>query len=70
MEKKKFLSTVLSCLILLGFVVVAVASSGSKSDIRDGVNGFIDGWEASGARGSVDLPDSLVVNGTNDLALN
>lgn len=51
------------------FAAVSSSSESSKSTFRDGVNGFIDGWESSGARGSVELPDSIINASANDYAM-
>lgn len=70
MEKRKKVTRKifpLCCVIV--FTLMGLASSTSeKATVRDGINGFIDGWEQSGARSDVELTDSLMTSSNYDMA--
>lgn len=76
MDKKKSIFTKtfgMIGLILFAFAAMSSTSSSesTKKTIRDGVNGFIDGWEMSGARGSIEIKDSVLnADHNQDFALN
>lgn len=69
MEKQKITKS-LQCLALVAFAVMALASSSNKEAVNS-VNSFIDGWEASGARGapSYEPVDSVIDQSIDYMAM-